>query len=106
MAMEKSEATTSSTKEILSLLKSLKAEIRQRYKAEVRGIFGSYIRGEQRPESDIDVLVEFDEGANLLDLTGLSIFLEEKLNCRVDVVPESAIRSELKEGIIKEAAYI
>jgi len=56
--------------------------------------------------ADLDVLVEFDEGANLLDLTGLSLFLEEELNCRVDVVPESAIRKEIKESILKEAAYL
>jgi predicted nucleotidyltransferase len=104
--MERSDAATGSAKEILSILKSLKSEIRQRYRAEVKGIFGSYVRGEQKAGSDIDVLVEFDDGANLLDLTGLSIFLEERLLCRVDVVPESAIRSELKDGILKEAAYI
>lgn len=104
--MERSEAATGSVKEILSILEALKSEIRQRYKADVKGIFGSYVRGNQKVGSDIDVLVEFDEGANLLDLTGLSIFLEERLHCRVDVVPESAIRSELKDGILKEAAYI
>lgn len=92
--------------EILSILKNLKSEIRQRYKAEVKGIFGSYVRGEQKAGSDIDVLVEFDKGANLLDLTGLSIFLEEKLHCSVDIVPVSAIRSELKDSILKEAAYL
>jgi len=104
--MEKAGIATGQAKEILSILKVLKSEIRQRYRAEVKGIFGSYVRGEQKAESDIDVLVEFSEGANLLDLTGLSIFLEEKLHCRVDVVPESAIRSELKDSILKETAYI
>ena len=104
--MEKAGIATGQAKEILSILKVLKSEIRQRYRAEVKGIFGSYVRGEQKTESDIDVLVEFSEGANLLDLTGLSIFLEEKLHCRVDVVPESAIRSELKDSILKETAYI
>lgn len=74
--------------EIPSILKALRPEIRQRYKAEVKAIFGSYVRGEQKSSSDIDVLVEFAEGANLPDLTGLSIFLEEKLKCRVDVVPQ------------------
>jgi predicted nucleotidyltransferase len=67
--MEKSAATSGSAKEILSILKSLKAEIRQIYKAEVKGIFGSYVRGEQKEGSDIDVLVELDEAP--LDLTGL-----------------------------------
>jgi predicted nucleotidyltransferase len=95
-----------STSEILHLLNGLKQEVRQRYKAEIKGIFGSYVRAEEKKESDIDVLVEFDEGANLLDLTGLSLFLEEKLNCRVDVVPESAIRKEIKDSILKEAAYL
>jgi len=92
--------------EILCILSDLKTEIRQRYKSEIKGIFGSYVRGEQKEGSDIDVLVEFEEGANLLDLTGLSLFLEEKLNCHVDVVHESAIRKEIKDSILKEAAYL
>lgn len=92
--------------EILNTLLNLKIEIRHRYKAKVKGVFGSYVKGEQREGSDIDVLVEFDEGANLLDLTGLSLFLEEKLNCHVDIVPESSIRKEIKESILKEAVYL
>ncbi len=95
-----------SASEILNILKGLKSEVKLRYKAEIRGIFGSYVKGGQKAGSDIDVLVEFDEGANLLDLTGLSLFLEEKLNCHIDVVPESAIRQEIKESILKEAAYL
>jgi predicted nucleotidyltransferase len=97
---------TMSASEILLILNKLKTEVRQKYKAEIKGIFGSYVRGEEKKGSDIDVLVEFYEGANLLDLTGLSLFLEEKLRCHVDVVPESAIRSEIKESILKEAAYL
>jgi hypothetical protein len=50
--------------------------------------------------------VEFDEGANLIDFVGLSLFLEEKLKLRVDVVPESSIRQEIKEEILREAAYL
>ena len=92
--------------EILHLLSELKAEARQRFKAEIKGLFGSYMRGEEKDESDIDVLVEFDEGANLLDLTGLSLFLEEKLNRHVDVVPESTIRKEIKNNILREAVFI
>lgn len=52
------------------------------------------------------MLVEFEEGSIFLDLTGLSLFLEEKLNCHVDVVPESAIRKEIEDGILKETAYL
>jgi hypothetical protein len=72
----------------------------------LKGIFGSYVRGEESPGSDLDVLVEFDEGANLLDLVGLSNFLEEKLRCPVDVVPQSALRMELKTDILKETVNL
>ena len=95
-----------SAPEILQALSEVKADVRKRYKADIRGIFGSYVRGVQKEGSDVDVLVNFDEGANLLDLTGLSLFLEDRLGCPVDVVPESAIREEIKDGILREAAYL
>ena len=106
MEAEMGNAKTMSVSEILHILNKLKTEARQKYKAEIKGIFGSYVKGVQKGGSDIDVLVEFDEEANLLDLTGLSLFLEEKLNCHVDVVPKSAIREEIKDSILKEAAYL
>jgi predicted nucleotidyltransferase len=92
--------------DILQTLKALKGIARTRYKAELKGVFGSYVRGEQKTGSDLDVLAEFDTGANLIDLIGLSYFLEEKLGCSVDVVPESALRAELKPGILKEAVSV
>ena len=95
-----------STSEILSILASLKAEARQQFKAEIKGVFGSYVRSEQKPGSDLDVLVEFEEGANLLDLVGLADFLEEKLNLKVDVVPESALREEIKGIVLKEKVAV
>ena len=100
--MEKAETKKMPLSEILQVLRGLKDEIRRKYRAEIRGVFGSYVRGEQEAGSDLDVLVEFDPGANLLDLTGLALALEEKLNLPVDVVPESAIRDEIKETILME----
>jgi predicted nucleotidyltransferase len=97
---------TKLVQDILHTLAELKTEVKERYKAEIKGIFGSYVRGKEKEGSDIDVLVEFDEGANLIDFVGLSLFLEEKLNLRVDVVPESAIRKEIREDILREAAYL
>lgn len=91
-----------SPERISGMLSSLKTEAKQRFKAEIKGIFGSYVRGEQRGNSDLDVLVEFDEGANLLHFVGLADFLEEKLHLRVDVVPESALRKEIRESVLRE----
>jgi predicted nucleotidyltransferase len=95
-----------STKRIINVLTKSKIEARQRYRAEIKGIFGSFVRGDDKRKSDIDILVEFDERANLIDFVGLSLFLEEKMKRSIDVVPESAIRKELKAKILKEVIYI
>ncbi len=99
-------ANSTSISEILKILSNLKAEARQRYKAEIKGIFGSYVKGEQKEGSDVDVLVEFEGRANLLDLVGLALFLEEKLNLKVDVVPESALREEIRQFVLKEKVAV
>jgi predicted nucleotidyltransferase len=91
-----------SLSEISEILNSLKLEAGTRFKAEIKGVFGSYVRGEQKEGSDLDVLVEFQEGANLLHFVGLSDFLEEKLHLKVDVVPESSLRKEIKESVLRE----
>lgn len=92
--------------DILKALAGLKGEVRQRFKAELRGVFGSYVRGEQRAESDLDVLVAFDDEANLLDLVGLSMFLEEKLGLSVDIVPEDSIRHEIRDIVLNEKVSV
>jgi hypothetical protein len=91
--------------EILKILEELREEIRKKYKVKAIGVFGSIIRGEQKETSDIDVLVDFEDDADLFDLTGLALFLEEKLNQKVDVVSKRALREEIKEGILKEVTY-
>ena len=92
--------------EIIRTVKSLQDKIRQEYKAEVIGIFGSYGRGEQKKGSDVDVLVRFFEGATLFDFVGLANFLEEELHLKVDVVPADTVREEIREQVFKEAVYL
>ena len=91
---------------ILEILESLKGEVLKRYKAELKGVFGSHTRGEARDDSDIDILVEFGKGATLLDLAGLGNFLEEKLQRKVDVVSQRAIREELRPYIDRDMVYL
>ncbi len=91
---------------ILKILADLKGEIRQKYKAQIKGIFGSYARGEQKDTSDIDILVDFEEDADLFDFTGLALFLEEKLNLRVDIIPEKSLRKEIKRSVLKEVIRV
>jgi hypothetical protein len=92
--------------EIKEILKKHRGEIRREFKAEIVGVFGSYVRGEEKPESDVDVLVRFEEGATLFDLVGLAEFLEERIGVKVDVVSERALRSELRDLILKEVVTV
>jgi predicted nucleotidyltransferase len=91
---------------ILKILADLNGEIRQKYKAQIKGIFGSYARGEQKDTSDIDILVDFEDDADLFDFTGLALFLEEKLNLHVDIVPEKSLRKEIKRSVLKEVIRV
>lgn len=91
---------------ITRTLESLKDIIREKYKSEIVGIFGSYVRGEEKKGSDLDVLVKFKSDADLIHFVGLSLFLEKKLGLKVDVVPYDTIRIEIKEDILKETIYL
>ena len=92
--------------EIVKILNEVKDEVKSKYKAEIKGIFGSYARGDEKKMSDIDIIVDFEKGADLFDLVETSLFLEKKLSCKVDIIPRDAIRSEIKELILQETIYI
>jgi len=98
--------STMVAEELLIRLRELKPQIKERYRAKRIELFGSNIRGEQSDSSDIDILVDFDDEADLLDLIGLAIFLEEELQRKVDVVPKRALREELRDSILREAVAV
>lgn len=91
---------------IMKILEEVYSEIREKYKVRRIGLFGSVVKHTENKDSDIDLLTEFEESADLLDLIGLSVFLEEKLKQKVDIVPREALREELKESIEKEVSFI
>ena len=93
-------------REILAQLETLKSEMQRRYKVREIGLFGSWVRGEQRMDSDIDVLVEFEEGADLFDWIGLALYLEEIFGRPVDVVPRKALRQELLSAVLKQVVRV
>ena len=66
-------------------------------------VFGSVSRGEARADSDIDFLVDLEQGRSLLDLGGLLMDLQELLDCRVDVVTEKGLRPRIRERVLREA---
>jgi uncharacterized protein len=70
------------------------------------GIFGSYARNEQRPESDLDILVRFEKNINLLDLIGVEIELSDLLGVKVDLVTEQSVLPALRPYIEKDLQLI
>lgn len=79
-----------------------KDEIKDKFKAEIVGIFGSYAREEEKEGSDIDFLIRFGEGASLFELSGLGDYLEDLFGVPVDVVSERAIHPMMKDEVLKE----
>ena len=94
--------------EIKGILEEHKEEVSQKYKVREIGIFGSFVRGEQKKRSDIDILVEFADKdiPGLLKLSEMERYLQRLLKKKVDLVIKSGIRPELRKSILKEVVYI
>jgi predicted nucleotidyltransferase len=97
-----------SVEEVKAILKEHKDEVIRQYHVTELGIFGSFVRGEQKRRSDVDILVEFNDKdiPGLLKLSEMERYLQRLLKKKVDVVIKSGIRPELKKGILKEVVYI
>jgi hypothetical protein len=89
---------------VLSILKEKQSEIAGRFSVRRIGLFGSFARGEAGPDSDVDILVEFNKPTfdNYMDL---KFYLEEVLNHPVDLVIHDAVKPRLKPIIEKEVVY-
>ncbi len=92
-------------KEMGETLRRYKPFLREKFKVKEIGIFGSYVRGDTSEKSDVDILVEFYEGASLFDLVDLAEFLEELLGLKVDLVTKDALNPRIKDAILNEVIY-
>jgi hypothetical protein len=78
-------------------------EVARRHGARRVRVFGSYARGQHRPDSDIDLLVELEPGRDLFDLVELKQELEERLHRRVDVLTEQSLSPYIRDEVLREA---
>lgn len=91
--------------EIRNLLIVYLDAYKKKYKVKKMGIFGSYSRGEQVKDSDIDILVEFEEPIGLT-FVDFAEELEETLQTKVDLVSRKAIKPKLWKYIKKDVIYV
>ncbi len=89
--------------EIKSLIGRHSGILAEKYGIAVTGVFGSYVRGEEKPSSDLDLLAGILRPISLIDLVGAEQCLEEVLDVKVDLVPERSLRMELRDEILREA---
>ncbi len=92
-------------KTVSLLLKNHQADLRQRGVKSL-AVFGSLVRGEATPASDIDLLVEFDRPVGLFEFIRLKLYLEELTGRRVDLVTPDALRPALRANILNEAVHV
>lgn len=95
-----------SLEEIKSILQAHKEEVCKKYKLSEIGLFGSFVRGEQKKRSDIDILVDFYEIPDLLEFIELEDRLRKLLKKKVDLVDKQGLKPQLKDIILKEVIYI
>lgn len=93
-------------KQIEQVLREHKTELAEKYKVKEIGVFGSYVRGEEKKTSDVDILVEFEEIPDLFKFIELERYLEKLLGLRVDLVRKKALREELKDIILTEVVTV
>jgi predicted nucleotidyltransferase len=93
-----------SLEKIEKTLKEYKPSLKKKFKVKKIGIFGSYVRGEESKESDVDILVEFYESPGW-EFFDLNEYLEEILDKKVDLVTIKALKPQLKDKILKEAIF-
>jgi len=91
---------------VLTRLKGSIKEIRQRFSVKALSIFGSIARDEARDNSDVDVLVVFDQKANFDGFMELKFYLEDLLGTGVDLVTDKALRPQVRRAIEQEMIHV
>lgn len=91
--------------EIKRKLTQCKPELKNGFQVKEIGIFGSYIRNEQKKNSDLDILVEFEESPGLFKFLELENYLKSILKVKVDLVMRSALKPRIGKHILDEVVY-
>ncbi len=92
--------------DLIEILRQELPGLKRKYRVENLEVFGSYVRGEEREGSDLDLLVEFSEIPGLFKFIELENYLSDKLGVKVDLVMKDSLRPAIGERILSEARAI
>jgi hypothetical protein len=91
---------------VIDILAKHRAELARRFGVRSLALFGSVVRGEARPDSDVDLLVELEKTPGLSDYMALKFWLEERLGSRVDLVMKGALEDWARPIVEAEAVRV
>ncbi|MCE8424890.1 MAG: nucleotidyltransferase family protein [Candidatus Methanoperedens sp.] len=89
--------------QIIMKLRENRHVLEEKYGVKNLEVFGSYIRGEQKKGSDLDILVEFSKTIDLFKYIELEEFMSKKLGVKVDLVMKYTLKPRIKDRVLKEA---
>jgi len=92
--------------EIKRVIKDHLAELHRDYAVSEIGIFGSYARNEQTPQSDVDILVQFSKPVGFIAFMQLEERLQQLLGAKIDLVTRAALKPKIGARILKEVDYV
>ena len=103
---EKSQGSQKTLEEILEILQKQLPALKKEYQVKSLGIFGSYVRGENKPRSDLDLLVEFESAPTMFEFVRLERQIANILSINVDLVMKSALKPEIGRHILNEVVAV
>ena len=96
----------SSLKKYIEILHEQMPMLAERYSVETLEVFGSYVRDEQKKDSDLDILVTFKEEPSLLTFIAIENYLSDLLGVKVDLVMKDSLKPVIGQTILREAVPV
>lgn len=91
---------------IIEIIEKHKEELRRRYGVKEIGIFGSFVRGEAKENSDVDILVEFERPIGFFKFLELEEYLSNLIGRKVDLVSKKALKPHIGKYILEEVVTV
>lgn len=88
------------------VLRQSKPLLREQYQVTRLGIFGSYARGEQTAESDLDILIDYEQAPTLFQLVELRNYLSRQVGLKVDLVTKNGLKPRIQAKVLSEVVYV
>ena len=92
--------------EIKAILGQVKALVKEKYHISELGIWGDYVKGEVKENSQVNILIDYTEPLSLLDLVDLEYYLSDLLKLKADVISKNGLKGKRRERILSEVIYV